>query len=80
MNIRFFPEQFLECDQRFRLFKVGDDGALDLPVTIEGDAGIHFPIVHSDPNHLASLAGLLVLQARMSGIDEPGIPSIEYRP
>jgi len=38
------------------LFKVGDEGELDLPVTVEGDAGIPFHIVHSDPDHLAYLA------------------------
>lgn len=51
-----------------------------MPVTIEGDAGIPFHIVHSDPAHLAYLTGLLVLQAWTSGIDEFGIPSTERRP
>lgn len=48
MNIRFFPKQFLERDKYFGLFKIGDGityfemGVLDMPVTIEGDAGIPF--------------------------------------
>ena len=56
------------------------NGVLDMPVTIEGDAGIPFHIVHSDPDHLAYLAGLIVLQAWTSGIDELGIPPAERRP
>ena len=43
MNIRFFPEQFLEREQCFGLFKVGDDGVLDLPVTIEERGRNSFP-------------------------------------
>jgi hypothetical protein len=38
---------------------------LDLPVTIEGEAGIHFHIVHSDSDRLAYLAGLII-----SSLDE----------
>jgi hypothetical protein len=53
---------------------------LDLPITIEGDAGIHFHIVHSAPDHLTYLAGLIILQAWTSGIDELGIPPTERRP
>jgi hypothetical protein len=59
MKIRLFPEQFIERDYCFGLFKVGGGRVLDLPVTIEGDAGIHFHIVHSIPGHLAYLAGLI---------------------
>ncbi len=80
MSIRLFPEQFLERDHCFGLFKMGEDGELDLPVTVEGDAGIPFHIVHSDPDHLAYLAGLIVLQAWTSGIDELRIPPTERRP
>jgi hypothetical protein len=80
VNIRLFPDQFLQRDECFGLFKLGDDGELDLPVTIEGDAGIPFHIVHSDPDHLAYLTGLIVLQAWTSGIDELGIPPTERRP
>ena len=74
MNIRLFPSQFLEKDACFRLFRPGDETALDLPITIEGNSGVPFHIVHSDPDHLAFLAGLLVLQAWVYGIDELGIP------
>lgn len=51
MNIRLFPDQFLQRDECFGLFKLGDDDELDLPVTVEGDAGIPFHIVHSDHDH-----------------------------
>ena len=78
-NIRLFPEQFLQHDKCFGLFKLGEHGQLDLPVTVEGDAGIPFHIVHSDPDHLAYLVGLIVLQAWTSGIDELGIPPAERR-
>lgn len=80
MSIRLFPEQFLERDHCFGLFRVGEGGVLDLPITIEGDAGIHFHIVHSAPDHLTYLAGLIILQAWTSGIDELGIPPTERRP
>lgn len=50
VNLRLFPDQFLRSDKCFGLFKLGDHGELDLPVTIEGDAGIPFHIVHSDPD------------------------------
>ena len=80
MNIRLFPDQFLQRDECFGLFKLGDGGELDLPVTVEGDAGIPFHIVHSDPDHLAYLTGLIVLQAWTSGIDELGILPTERRP
>lgn len=80
MNIRLFPDKFLQHDECFGLFKLGDDGELDLPITVEGDAGIPFHIVHSDPDHLAYLTGLIVLQAWTRGIDELGIPPAERRP
>ena len=79
MKIRLFPGQFLERDRCFGLFKADEDGVFDLPVTMEGDAGIHFHIVHSDPDHLASLAGLIVLQAWTSKIDELGVLPTEHR-
>lgn len=49
-NIRLFPDRFLQRDQCFGLFKMEDNDELDLPVTIEGDAGIHFHIVHPKLN------------------------------
>lgn len=73
MKIRLFPEQFLERDHCFGLFKVGEDGVLDLPVTIEGDAGIHFHIVHPVLDRLTYLARSIVLQAWTGEIEEPGI-------
>jgi len=79
-NIRLFPDQFLQHDECFGLFKLGEEGRLDLPVTIEGDAGFPFHIVHSDPDHLAYLVGLIVLQAWTNGIDELGIPPTDRRP
>jgi hypothetical protein len=78
-KIRLFPEHFIYRDKCFGLFKLGEDGPLDLPITIEGDAGIPFHIVHSDPDHLAYLVGLIVLQAWTSGIDELEVPPGERR-
>ena len=46
---------------------------------VEGEAGIPFHIVHSDPDHLAYLVGLIVLQGWTGGIDELGIPTAERR-
>lgn len=80
MIIRLFPEEFIHRDKCFGLFKLAVDGQLDLPLTVEGDAGIPFHIVHSDPDHLAYLVGLIVLQAWTSGIDEIGIPPAGRRP
>jgi len=80
MNIRLFPEQFLRRDACFGLFKLDDAGELDLPITIEGDIGIPFHIVHSEPDHLAYLTGLILLQAWTTGITEFGISPTERRP
>jgi hypothetical protein len=80
LKIRLFPREFLLDDGCFGLFKLDARGESDLPVSIEGDCGIPFHIVHSDPDHLAYLAGLIVLQAWTYGIDEPGIPPFERRP
>ena len=80
MGIRLFPEHFLVRDQCFGLFRVDCDGAIDLPVTIRGDAGTPFHVVHSDPDHLAYLAGMLVLQASVYGIDELELPPTARRP
>ena len=79
MNIRLFPNQFLQRDECFGLFKPGEESAFDLPVTIEGDVGIPFHIVHSDPDHLAYLTGLIVLQAWTSESDEFGRLPTERR-
>jgi hypothetical protein len=79
INIRLFPDSFLQDDKCFGLFKLGGNGQLDLPVTIEGDTGFPFHIVHSEPDHLAYLVGLIVLQAWTRGIDELGIPPAERR-
>ena len=70
MRIRLFPDQFIHGDKCFGLFVQGEDDKLDSPVTIEGDAGIPFHIIHSDPDHLAYLVGLIVLQSWTSGIEE----------
>jgi hypothetical protein len=61
MNIRLFPEQFFEREECCGLFKLGEESALDLLVTIEGDAGIPFHVVHSDSDPLAYLARLIAL-------------------
>lgn len=37
-------------------------------------------IVHSDPNHLAYLTGLIILQAWTMGIDELEVPPFERKP
>lgn len=80
MKIRFFPERFLKEDLCFGLLRKGPDCKDDLPDTVEGDAGTPFHIIHSDPDHLAYLAGLIVLQAWTGGIAETGIPLAERRP
>ncbi len=80
MDIRLFPDRFLSQDRCFGLFKMAEDGALDLPITIQSDGGIPLHIVHSDPNHLAYLAGLLVLQAWLYGIDELEMPPTVRKP
>ena len=80
MNIRLFPDRFLKEDACFHLFRPGADGALELPVTIEGTSGIPLHIVHSDPDNLACLAALLVLQSWLYGIDELELPPKRRRP
>lgn len=80
MKIRLFPREFLRDHGCFGLFKADAGGESELPVPIEGDSGIPFHIVHSDPDHLAYLAGLIILQAWTYGIDEPGNPPFERRP
>jgi hypothetical protein len=80
MYIRLFPEYFLQRDECFGLFILGDRGAIDLPVTIEGEGGIPLHVVHSDPDHLSYLTGLIVLQAWTRGINELGIPPAERTP
>jgi len=70
MNIRLFPDRFLKEDACFHLFKQGEDGALEMPVTIEGSSGIPIHVVHSDPENLAFLTALIVLQSWVYGIDE----------
>jgi len=80
MNIRLFPDRFLKEDACFHLFRPGADGALELPVTIEGKSGVPLHIVHSDPDNLACLAALLVLQSWLYGIDELELPPKRRRP
>jgi hypothetical protein len=80
MNIRLFPDRFLKEDACFHLFRPGTDGALELPVTIEGKSGVPVHIVHSDPDNLAYLAALLVLQSWLYGIDELELPPKRRRP
>jgi hypothetical protein len=80
MNIRLFPDRFLKEDACFHLFRPGTDGALELPVTIEGKSGVPVHIVHSDPDNLACLAALLVLQSWLYGIDELELPPARRRP
>jgi hypothetical protein len=79
MKIRLFPQHFLQRDGYFGLFRLEDNGELDLPLTIEADARIPVPIVHSNPHHLAYLVGLIALQAWTTGIDELGTPPAERR-
>lgn len=80
MNIRLFPDRFLKEDSCFNLFRAGTDGSVELPVTIEGTSGIPLHIVHSDPDNLAWLASLLVLQSWLYGIDELELPPTRRRP
>lgn len=80
MNIRLFPDRFLKEDACFQLFRPGTDGALELPAAIEGKSGIPLHIVHSDPDHLACLSALLVLQSWLYGIDELELPPKRRRP
>jgi len=80
MKIRLFPQQFLQQDACFQLFRPGTDGALELPVTIEGTSGIPIHAVHSDPDHLACLAAMIVLQSWLYGIDELELPPVRRRP
>lgn len=79
-NIRLFPDRFLKEDACFNLFKAGTDCALELPVTIEAKSGIPLHVVHSDPDHLACLSALLVLQSWLYGIDELELPPKRRRP
>jgi len=74
MKIRVFPEQFLECDHCFGLFDAGENEALDLPVTIEEEIGVHFHSVHFTPDHLAYHTGITAPQAWTSNAENPGIP------
>lgn len=80
MNIRLFPDRFLKEDTCFQLFRPGTDGALELPVTIEAKSGVPVHVVHSDPDNLACLAALLVLQSWLYGIDELELPPTRRRP
>ena len=80
MNIRLFPDRFLKEDACFNLFRPGTDGALELPVTIEGKSGVPVHIVHSDPDNLACLAALLVLQSWLYGIGELDLVPTRRRP
>jgi hypothetical protein len=80
MDIRLFPDRFLKEDAYFQLFRTGTDGTIELPVTIEGNSGVPLHIVHSDPDNLACLAALLVLQCWLYGIDELEIPPKRRRP
>ena len=54
--------------------------SLELPVTIEGKSGVPLHIVHSDPDNLACLAALLVLQSWLYGIDELELPPKRRQP
>ncbi len=80
MNIRLFPDRFLKEGSCFNLFRAGTDRSIELPVTIEGTSGIALHIVHSDPDNLACLAALLVLQSWLYGIDELELPPKRRRP
>lgn len=80
MNMQLFPDQFLGHDECFGLFSVGDGRRLDLPIAIVGDRRIPVHVVHSDPDYLAYLVALIVLQAWTMGIDELGIPPAERQP
>jgi hypothetical protein len=80
MNIRLFPDRFLKEDACFHLFRPGTQGVLELPVTIEAKSGVPLHIVHSDPDNLACLGALLVLQSWLYGIDELELPPTRRRP
>lgn len=80
MNIRLFPDRFLKDDACFQLFREGTGGPLELPVTIEGNSGVPLHIVHSDPDNLACLTALLILQSWLYGIDELELPPKRRRP
>src|SRR5438876_369491 len=79
-KIRLFPGRFLQDDACFQLFRPDAAGNLDLPVSIEVDSGIPLHVVHSDPDQLAFLAGLLLVQSWVYGIDELEMPPTERRP
>src|SRR5215469_16299688 len=80
MRVRLFPGRFLNEDSCFHLFRQGENGVLDLPVTIEAESGLPLHIVHSDPDQLSFLVGLLLVQSWVYGIDELEVPPTERRP
>ena len=80
MKILLFPDEFLQRERCFGLFKSDTRDPLDTPVTIAGDAGVPIHVVHSDPDHVAYLVGLIVLQAWTMGLDDESTPPPERRP
>lgn len=80
MGIRLFPQRFLSDEACFGIFRTADGEAIELPVTILGEGTAPLHVVHSDPDHLAALAGMLVMQAWVFGIDEIDLPPISRRP
>ena len=78
--MRLFPYEFVVGEGCYRLFKQDSGDTPDPPILIEGDAGSTFHVVHSDPEYLAYLAGLLALQAWTIGIQESGGPIRQRKP
>jgi hypothetical protein len=80
MGIRLFPNRFLSDEACFGIFRTADAEAIELPITILGEGTTPLHVVHSDPDHLAALAGMLVMQAWVFGIDELELPPISRKP
>jgi hypothetical protein len=78
MGIRLFPDSLGPDEPFFGLFR--QDGRVDMPRPIDWDTGHPIHLVHSDPDHLAYLVAVLVLQAWTTGLDERGGPVPERRP
>lgn len=80
MKIHLFPDQLITQDACFGLFRGDPEDKIDPLIAVESDIDVPLHIVHSDPAHLAYLAGLIALQDWTYGIDEQGIPRNRRRP
>jgi hypothetical protein len=80
MKIRLFSDRLIKEESCFQLHRAGVADGVDLPVPIGREPDAPFHIVHSDPDHLAYLVGLIVLQAWAFGLDESETPLPQRRP